>query len=83
MKKFFGIEKSYCFESADLRALFTILNVVGVIVFGLVAAWIGLAMAIADIICDFKARPHINVWVIHIALLVLNGYFLGMLYQIF
>lgn len=83
MKKFFGIEKSYCFESADLRALFTILNVVGVIIFGLVAAWIGLAMAIVDIICDFKAHSHINVWLIHIALLVLNGYFLGMLYQIF
>lgn len=83
MKKFFRIEKSYSYESGDLRALFTILNVVGVILFGLAAAWIGLAMAIADIICNFKTRPHINVWLIHIALLVLNGYFLGMLYQIF
>ena len=83
MKKFFNIIQPYTFENADLRALITILNVLGVITIGLGASWIGLSVAVFDLIMDFKNRPHINVWLIHLSLAVLNGYFLGLLYQFF
>lgn len=83
MKKFFNITQPYTFERADLRALITILNVLGVITIGLGASWIGLGVAVYDLVMDFKHRPHINVWLIHISLAVLNGYFLGLLYHIF
>lgn len=83
IKKFFNITKPYTFEKTDIEALITILNVIGVITIGLTASWIGLGMAIFNLITNFKNRPHINVWLIHISLLVLNGYFLGLLYHLF
>ena len=84
MKKFFNITESrYVFESMDIHAIVTILNVLGVIVIGLGASWIGLGVAVFDLIMDFKKRPHINVWLVHLSLAVLNGYFLGLLYHFF
>ena len=83
IKKFFNITSSYHFEKADMRAFITILNVAGVIIIGLGASWVGLGIAVYDLITDFKNRPHINVWLIHISLLILNGYFLGLLYHLF
>lgn len=84
LKKFFKIEKSsYQFEGTDVRAITTILNVIGVLTIGLVASWIGLAVALFDIIQDFRKGTHINIFLIHISLLILNSYFLGLLYNFF
>lgn len=80
LKKFFQIEKTYSFEGADIRALTTLLNVIGVITIGLAASWIGLIVALYDLIQDFKKGTHVNIFIIHISLLILNGYFLCMLY---
>jgi hypothetical protein len=72
----------YKFEWADIRALTTVANVVGVLTVGLIASWIGLVVAVYDLIQDLRHKNHINVFVIHSALLVLNGYFLLMLYNL-
>ena len=72
----------YEFEWTDIRALITVANVIGVLTIGLIASWIGLAVAVYDLIQDFRHKNHINVFVIHFALLILNGYFLLMLYNL-
>lgn len=72
----------YKFEWTDIRALTTVTNVVGVLTVGLIASWIGLAVAVYDLFQDFRHKNHINVFVIHFSLLVLNGYFLLMLYNL-
>lgn len=77
MKKFFGIETNkYIFEWADVTTLLTILNVMLVVmgfywapVVGLVNCGFGLALNIVN-------RAHINMYVMQIALIVLNAYFL-------
>lgn len=83
LKKFFKIEQPYTFEGMDIRAIFTLINVIGVLTVGLVASWIGFIVALYDIIQDFRKGTHINMFVTHLALLVLNGYFLGLLYKFF
>lgn len=77
-----GDSMNYEFEWTDIRALITVTNVVGVLTVGLIASWIGLVVAGYDLIQDFRHKNHINVFVIHFALLVLNGYFLLMLYNL-
>lgn len=78
MKKFLNIEKSYKFEWQDLRAFATILNVIGIILFGYTAAWLGLAIAVVGIIKDFtNNNRHLNDFLLHSATLILNIYFLA------
>ena len=77
IKKFFNIEQdSYNFDIYDLTALFTVLNVILIIVgfrfasvFGLVNCFICLAMAIRN-------HAFLNTYVTQIALVVLNIFFL-------
>ena len=77
IKKFFSIEQdNYNFNIYDLTALFTILNVILIIVgfrfasvFGLVNCFICLAMAIRN-------HAFLNVYVTQIALVILNIFFL-------
>ena len=80
MKKFFRIEKPYQFEMNDLRALIQIINVTLIIIFGLSVSWFGLAIALFGLIKDFCTDRHINGIAMHTAGIVLNTYFLKILY---
>lgn len=80
MKKFFNINEKYRFEWNDLRCLAMILNVVLIMVFGLSISWFGLGIAVIGIIKDLTTDRHLNGLMMHLASVVLNGYFLMMYY---
>lgn len=76
MKKFFGIETKYQFEIADLTSVITILNVVFVLLGFWFAPFFGILNCVLGLIINIKNHLHINMYVLQIALLVLNIYFL-------
>ena len=80
VKRFFGINSAYKFEWNDLRAIITIINVVLIMIFGLSIAWFGLAVAIVGLIRDFTNDRHLNGILMHLASVVLNLYFISLLY---
>lgn len=80
VRKFFRIETNYKFEMNDLRAVIQIINVVLIMIYGLSIAWFGLAVAVAGLIKDFTTDRHINGVAMHSANIVLNLYFLNLLY---
>jgi uncharacterized BrkB/YihY/UPF0761 family membrane protein len=80
MKKFFKIEEPFRLEYNDIRALITVINVVLIMIFGLSIAWFGLAVALIETIKSLKVDRHINGLVMHLASVVLNIYFLILLY---
>ena len=80
VKRFFRIEAPYKFEMNDLRAVIQIVNVVLIMIFGLSISWFGLAVAVAGLIKDFIHDRHINGILMHLASIVLNLYFLKLLY---
>lgn len=81
MRKFFNIETSYRFEMNDLRAVIQVLNVVLIMIFGLSVSWFGLALAVFGLIKDFATDRHINSITMHTASMILNIYFLTLLYR--
>lgn len=81
VKKFFSIETAYKFEWNDLRCGITILNVVLIILFGLQVSWFGLAVAVFGVCKDFSQHRHINDVLMHLSSVVLNLYFLSLLYR--
>ena len=81
IKKFFNIETAYQFEMNDIRAIIQVVNVVLIMIFGLKVSWFGLALAIFGLIKDFTTDRHINSIVMHAAGMVLNIYFLSLLYK--
>ena len=80
VKRFFGINSAYKFEWNDVRAIITIINVVLIMIFGLSIAWFGLAVAIVGLIRDFTSDRHLNGILMHLASVVLNLYFISLLY---
>lgn len=76
MKKFFGIETSYSFEANDIVALLTIANVVLIIMGFWWAPMVGLVNCVVGIILNIKNRVHINLYIMQVAFIVLNIYFL-------
>ena len=80
VKRFFRIENSYKFEMNDLRAIIQLINVVLIMIFGLSVSWFGLAIAVFGLIKDFIHDRHINGIVMHLASIILNLYFLKLLY---
>ena len=80
IKRFFKIEAPYKFEMNDLRAIIQIVNVALIMIFGLSISWFGLAIAIAGLVKDFIHDRHINGILMHLASIVLNLYFLKLLY---
>lgn len=80
VKKFFNIEKKYTFEMNDLRALIQIINVILIMIFGLSVSWFGLALGLFGLIKDITTDRHINSILMHLAGIVLNIYFLKILY---
>lgn len=81
IRKFFGIETAYRFEWNDLRCGITILNVILIMIFGLQVSWFGLAVAIFGVCKDLSQHRHINDVLMHVASVVLNAYFLYLLYH--
>ena len=81
MKEFFGITESYKFEWNDLRAGIQILNVVLIMMFGLSVSWFGLTIALFGVVKDLTNRRHINDLLMHLSSVVLNIYFLILLYK--
>jgi hypothetical protein len=81
MREFFNIETSYRFEMNDLRAVIQVLNVVLIMIFGLSVSWFGLALAVFGLIKDFATDRHLNSITMHTASMVLNIYFLTLLYR--
>ena len=80
VKSFFGIEAPYRFEWNDLRCGITILNVVLIMMFGLQVSWFGLAVAVFGVCKDLSQHRHINDILMHCSSVVLNIYFLTLLY---
>lgn len=81
IKQFFGIETPYRFEWNDLRAGVTLLNVILIMIFGLSVSWFGLAIAVFGIFKDLSQHRHINDMLMHLSSVVLNVYFLMLLYR--
>ena len=80
MRNFFNIQTRYKFEWNDLRAVIQLLNVILIMIFGLSVSWFGLAVAIFGLIKDLTSDRHINGIVMHLSSIVLNAYFLFLLY---
>ena len=70
---------NYKFEWNDLRAAVTVVNVVLIMIYGLSIAWFGLAVALIGIVKDVTTDKKWNGFVMHMANVVLNVYFLTML----
>jgi len=81
IKKVFSIEGKYRFEWNDLRCGITILNVILIMLFGLQVSWFGLSVAVFGVCKDFAQRRHINDVLMHCSSVVLNLYFLSLLYR--
>ena len=80
MRKFFSITEPFRFEWNDLWAFIQVLNVALIMIFGLQVSWFGLAIAIFGICKDMSQHRHINDVIMHLSGVVLNLYFLSLLY---
>lgn len=79
MRKFFGIESDkYVFEWGDVTTGLTILNVVLVLVEIAWAPVIGIVNSILGLILNIRFKTHLNMYVMQLALIVLNMYFLNL-----
>ena len=77
MKNFFGItENKYKFEWMDIFTILTILNVTLVLLGFWWAPIIGIVSCFLNILLNIKNRAHINAYIMQVALLILNSYFL-------
>lgn len=77
MKEFFSItENSYKFEIMDLFTFITILNVAFILMGFSWAPWLGILNGILNIIYSIKVKAHMNLYIMQIALIILNAYFL-------
>ena len=81
MKKFFNITADrYIFDFNDIRVALTVINVILILNFGLSIAWFGLAIAIFGTIRDIVYEERrINSTVQHLAMIVLNTYFVSLM----
>ncbi len=80
MRDFFSINEPFRFEWNDLRAFIQVLNVTLIMIFGLQVSWFGLAIAVFGVFKDLSQHRHINDVVMHLSGVVLNVYFLTLLY---
>ena len=80
MKNFFNITQPYTFEWGDFDAITTILNFILIIIIGFKASFFGAAVAVFGIGRDLFIHRCINGLLIHITTLLLNLYFLMILF---
>lgn len=76
MKEFFEIKTTYKFEIMDLFTFITILNVTFILCGFWWAPILGLVNCVINIICNAKNHAHINAYLMQVALIILNVYFL-------
>lgn len=77
IKKFFSItENKYQFEIFDILSILTVLNVALILVGWTPAPAIGIINCIISIIVNIKNKAHINTYIMQVALIILNIYFL-------
>ena len=76
IKKFFGIKSSYKFEMMDLFALITVANVALVLMGFWWAPIVGLINCGLSIANNIRCKYHINAYIMQVALIILNSYFL-------
>ena len=79
MEKIKGVVQNYKFDLNDIRAGFTVLNVVLVILFGWAGCLLGFCIAFIGIIRDFVKKKKINSYVIHVSNCILNIYLMLLL----
>lgn len=81
MKEFFNIAADkYIFDFNDIRVALTVINVILILNFGLSIAWFGLAIAVFGFIRDMvHEERRINSTVQHLAMIVLNLYFVSLM----
>lgn len=80
IKRFFRIEQPFKLEYNDLRAGITLINVILIMIFGLSISWFGLAVALIGVIKDLTKDRRINGLLMHLSNVMLNIYFLALLY---
>lgn len=81
MKKFLNLTGEYHFEWNDLRAICTLVNVLGIICFGLIACYLGLVIAVFGLVKDLTNKNrHLNEIIMHLSTIVLNIYLLSQFY---
>lgn len=78
MREFFGITESFRIEWNDVVALITILNVALVLLGFSWAPILGIANGVLSLVLNIKYRAHINLYVMQLAIIVLNIYFLSL-----
>ena len=82
LRKFFNIEHGYKYETNDLRAIVMIINLLLIIMFGFASSWFGFTIAVLGIVKDIKnPNRHINDFLMHGTSLLMNSYFLFLLYR--
>jgi hypothetical protein len=82
IRKFLNIEHGYKYETNDLRALTMIVNLLLIITVGFASSWFGFSLAVLGLIKDCKnPNRHINDFLMHGASLIMNIYFLSLLYR--
>lgn len=80
IKRFFRIEEPFKLEYNDLRAGITLINVALIMIFGLSISWFGLAVALIGVVKDLMTDRRINGLLMHLSNVMLNIYFLVLLY---
>lgn len=68
---------TYKFEWNDLRAFITVINVILIMIYGLSISWFGLAVGIIGIVKDLTTDKKWNGFIMHLANVVLNLYFIS------
>lgn len=81
VKKFFGITApKYQFEWNDVRSIIQFANVICIMIFGLSVSWFGLFYSLFGVVKDLTQHRHLNEMFMHISSVILNIYFLTLLY---
>ena len=76
IQEYFEIDQRYQFEWGDIRALLTVLNVIGIVWWGIWGAAIGLFLSFWAVMQAIDKDRRINGIIIGLALIALNLYFL-------
>ena len=79
MEKIKGVVQNYKFDLNDIRAGFTVLNLVLVILFGAAGCLLGFCIALVGVIRDIVKKKKVNSYIIHISNCILNIYLMILL----
>lgn len=80
MIQYFKLNHPYEFDINDILCGLAVLCSILTIYFGLVISWLGLGVALFNVGYDCIVIKRLNLLSLHLSLVVLNIYFLRMLY---